>query len=120
METESNRDLEGVPWLASHKLEGAVEEGAGVAEGGGVVVDDHNVEKLGLTSHGGGKRARAERREAKVGGEEPRRRWCSASGPAWVGGSPLAGRLRSGRSDLPLPSALALARLPGPTRHDST
>lgn len=33
-------------WLASHELEGAVDEGARVSEGGGVVVNHHNVEQL--------------------------------------------------------------------------
>jgi hypothetical protein len=32
--------------LASHQLEGAVEEGARVSEGGGVFVNHHNVEQL--------------------------------------------------------------------------
>lgn len=32
--------------LASHELEGAVDEGARVAEGGAVVVHHHNVEQL--------------------------------------------------------------------------
>jgi hypothetical protein len=53
---ENNRgggkDLEGVPRLASHELEGAVEEGSGVAEGGAIVVDDHNVQELRPAGHG--------------------------------------------------------------------
>lgn len=67
-------NLECVPGLASHELEGAVEEGSGVAEGGAVVVDDHNVEELGLASHGdggresgGGARARRRRDEDREG-----------------------------------------------------
>jgi hypothetical protein len=68
---ENNRgggkDLEGVPRLASHELEGAVEEGSGVAEGGAIVVDDHNVQELRPAGHGA--RVRPEER-----GEGPVRR----------------------------------------------
>jgi hypothetical protein len=39
-------DLESVARLASHELEGAMDEGARVAEGGAVVVHHHNVEQL--------------------------------------------------------------------------
>ena len=64
-------DLECVAWLASHELEGAVEEGSGVADGGAIVVDEHNVEQLRLAGHGwprrGGRGRGWERREERLG-----------------------------------------------------
>ena len=76
-------DLESVARLASHELEGAVDEGARVAEGGAVVVHHHNVEQL-RRRHG-----------AVAGDRRQKRRWrgpvrwfplsllsaCSWSGP---------------------------------------
>ena len=56
-------DLESVARLASHELEGAVDEGARVAEGGAVVVHHHNVEQL-RRGHG-----------AVAGDRRQKRRW---------------------------------------------
>ena len=61
-------DLESVARLASHELEGAVDEGARVAEGGAVVVHHHNVEQL-RRGHG-----------AVAGDRRQKRRWRGRPG----------------------------------------
>jgi len=61
-------DLESVARLASHELEGAVDEGARVAEGGAVVVHHHNVEQL-RRRHG-----------AVAGDRRQKRRWRGRPG----------------------------------------
>lgn len=64
-------DLEGVAWLASHELEGAMEEGARVSEGGGVLVNHHNVQQLRRRHGRRGWRSPAEGKVAVRSGGSP-------------------------------------------------